>query len=461
MIYGVRPLVLLFALTVLTAGGSILYLSYVAHTAGTPIAAEFPAPETSVAINNATLTENLVAGHGFSLATTAPYTPDSWRTPGYPLFVYPFLALTGSFYPVLIAQILTLFLTVILIFKMAERLLGTKWATALCALYLFLPDTMLSASALLNENLFLLFFMAAFYLLFFSDVKNIYFKFALTGALFAIATYIRPASLYLLFIFIPAYFLFYLRWNELTKKNLVAGLILIIAYTGVLLPWCIRNEVQTGVFAFASTGPYVLFRQNATQFYEAYHHVSNLDARFALEDMAGIPHGVVPLEAQYSAVLEKVALQVIFEHPFRYALFHLTTFIPFFTSSGANDYWNFVQPMLPNFNPQPEPSLIQALNPFSLPLLLTVLGNHGWTLVENSFWGLVLILVLIGLWRSKDVRLMRLFFAVAVYFALVTGPISHARYRIPVEPLLLIGAFSAALYLYEKHGKNLHLRTRS
>jgi len=451
--------VFLFAVTVLTAGGSILYLSYVAHTSDTKVASEYPAPSLSVAYDSAIGAINLVDHGVFSRSTTSPFVPDMWRTPGHPFFVAPFYAIFGNFYPVLIAQVFILFLTVILIFKMAKRVIGQKWALVLSVLYLFLPTTMLSTSALLNENLFVFVFVIALYIFFFSELKNIYVRWAFTGFLFALTVYIRPASMYFLLFFIPAYFAFYMPWSEFSRKYIFAALIMIAAFLGTLAPWCVRNKIEFDSWQFASTGPFFLFRQNATQFYEGYNGISNLEARYALEDMAGIPRGPVPSDPKYSAVMQKVALEVIFAHPFRYAIWHLSTFIPFFTSSGANDYWVFVNNMGPNYNRPPEPSLIQALHPFKFSVLIIVLKNHGWTLLENIAWCLIALLVLIGLWRSKNIQLARIFFAIVLYFAFVTGPGAHARYRVPVEPLLLISAFSAASYLWEKRTRTISIST--
>jgi hypothetical protein len=225
---------------------------------------------------------------------------------------------------------------------------------------------------------------------------------------------------------------------------------MIAVFGGMLAPWYVRNHVELGTTSFSSVGPFVLFRQNASQFYEAFHNIPYLDARYTLEDRAGIPRGPVPDDLAHAAVLQKVALQVITEHPFRYALFHVTGFIPFFTGSGAHDYWWLIRNMSEwPFNPAPEPSLMQALHPFNISILIEDLKNHGWFLVENAFWGILVLFILIGLWRSKNRRLAWMFFAIMLYFAAVTGPIGHARYRIPVEPLMLVSAFSAGAYLWE------------
>lgn len=442
-----RPYLILLIISLLAAGSSIAFLSHTAQL----IPAPYPALETGMSDEYARLTRNLVHDQMFSMSTTSPLTPDAWRTPGYPAFIAPFYMLSGSFYPVLFAQILVLFATTVLLYRMSLTLLSPRWALGLSVLYILLPDTLLSVSSLLTENVFVFLFMSAIYICFFSQIGHLYVRWPLAGFLLALTVYIRPASLYIMLFLIPGYFLLYLPWREIRLRNVVAGALTVLVFAGTLMPWCIRNQQVLGVFTFASTGPYVLFRQNAVQFYEGLHDIPNLEARYALEDMAGVPRGPVPMDPKYSAALQHVALKVILEHPVRYAFFHATTFIPFFTSSGINDYWRFVQDMNPDTVIPPEPSLLQAIHPFSLPTLLIVLKNHGWTLVENAFWGTTTLLMLLGLWYSKNRRLMWMLFVIIMYFAAVTGPIAHARYRVPADPFILLIAASALSTLSERY----------
>lgn len=450
---GLRPYLILLLITVVTAGGSILYLTHVAENSSGPAATEFPALSGTMSGEYGTLARNLVDHGVFSLSTTAPIVPDAWRTPGYPVFIAPFYALFGSFYPVLLVQVLTLFLTVVLLYRMAGEVVGRDWALAVSIIYLLLPNTMLSAASLLTENLFVLCFMLVLYLCFFSKWSHAYLRWALAGLLLAVSVYIRPAALYILPFFLFGYFAFQLPWSQISRKRIIAAGFLVIVFAATLLPWLYRNQSVFGHFSFASTGAFVLFRQNATQFYENYNDIPNIEARYILLERAGLPPGPVPGDFKHSEALKRVAIEVIAEHPFAYGFFHLTTFIPFFTSSSAQNYWFFAQTLEPTFSPEPEPSLIQAIHPFSFPTLMVVLKNHGWTLVENAFWGAMTLLVLLGLWRSKDRRLAWMFFTLMIYFALVTGPIAHARYRMPVEPLILISAFSAvACFVRSRNG---------
>jgi len=441
-----RTYLALFIVTVVLAGANIGYFSWIAHTSPSPVAKQYPAVSTDEELEFATLAINMVDHHAFSLSTTSPYLATAWRPPGYPAFIAPFYAVFHSFYPVLYVQVLLLYLTVLLIYAIARRVIGDRPAFWLCILYLCLPDTLLSASTLLSENLFMLVFMAALYIFLSPKVQNLYAKWALTGFLLALATYVRVPSLYLLAFFIPAYFLFYLPWKDFSKRYVLAALCMIIAFAATLAPWCIRNEMHFGDSSFTSASAFELFKQNAGRFYEGISGSTHDETIATLEAKAGIPVGDVPTDLTYAPAMKRVALEVIFSHPYRYAFFQASAMVPFFFSPGAHDYWRFVMDMMPDFNPPPEPSFVQALNPLSIPLLITVFENHGWFLLENFFWLGVFLLVLLGLWKSRDTRQARFFFAIMIYFALITGPVAHARYRIPVEPLLLLGAFSAAVY---------------
>ena len=437
---------ILFITTLVFAGGSVGFLSYKAKTSPVPNAKLYPASGLGaggVTMDNYVMTKNLVEHRVFSRDLEAPFEPDTWRTPGYPFFAAIFYYIFSSFYPVLFFQIILLFFTSVLIFKMAEKMMDSNWAILPVLLYIILPTTLLTTSALFTENPFVFTLVAAFYFFLFSDFKNLYTKALLCGFLLAISAYIRPASFYLLFLFVPAYLIVYLRREEINRKQFIAVGLLILIFLATLAPWYLRNKKETGV--------YVLFRQNAAQFYSGLHNVSTLEGRDALLEMAGLPKGMVPRDTTHSEIMKKVAIQVISEHPFKYALFHFSTLIPFFTSSGANEYGRFVHDMLPDYNPAPEPSLLQALHPFSLPLLIVVLKNHGWTLVENALWAIITLFVFLSLWKSKNVRLSRIFFVIIIYFAAVTGPIAHARYRIPVEPFMLLMAFSFLNTIYSEY----------
>jgi 4-amino-4-deoxy-L-arabinose transferase-like glycosyltransferase len=449
-----QAFLVLFIATLITAGGSIAFLTYSVSQTERPAHATYPVATNAMSNEYALLARNIVDQGIFSRSTTTPYMPDAWRTPGYPTFLAPFYLVFGSFYPVLIAQMGILFITVCLLYRMGVALVGKRYALALSLLYLILPGTLFAVSTLLTENLFTFLLVAAVYVAFFAPLKRLYVQFALAGILLGLGAYVRPAGLYIAPFFVAGYLVFYVGLRHLRPRHLIASGVFLLAFICTLLPWCYRNEVRLGHFTFATTGSYVLFRQNAVQFYEAMHDLPNLEARYALEDMAGIPRGPVPEGPEYSEVMKHVAIEVITSRPLDYAFFHLTTFIPYFSASAAIIYERYWHDLTPGFNPPEEETLLQAIHPWSWPKVWTVVQNHGWTLVENAGWAFASFLFFLSFFWSNDRRMTRMLLVLVFYFALVTGPISQARYRIPTDPLILLGAFTTVAYLVENR-KNL------
>ncbi|KKP80618.1 MAG: hypothetical protein UR80_C0024G0005 [Parcubacteria group bacterium GW2011_GWB1_35_5] len=170
---------MIFIVSVVVIGSSILFISLTAKNSEAKEAKEYPALNIGVAgvtYDNGFLAKNLVENKVFSRSENAPFEPDTWRTPGYPFFVAIFYYLFGSLYPVLIAHIFLVFLTSLFIFKIVDKLTNHKLALIASILYIILPGTLLAASALFNETLFVFISMSALYLFLFSEVKNMYLK---------------------------------------------------------------------------------------------------------------------------------------------------------------------------------------------------------------------------------------------------------------------------------------------
>lgn len=86
------------------------------------------------------IARNLVQGNGFSQSQAAPYEPDTWRTPGYPLFLAGLMALLGDAPSrlILAQQVLSIF-NVILFHAIAVRYLTPRRAMAAALIFLVEP----------------------------------------------------------------------------------------------------------------------------------------------------------------------------------------------------------------------------------------------------------------------------------------------------------------------------------
>lgn len=443
----------LFILSITTSTASIAHLTYRTSKSDNPIAQHYPAPIQSDAWEYATIAKNLVNRGEFTLNTEPPYEKDTFRTPGYIFFVAVFYKIFGSFYPVLFAQAVISFLTCLIIFEIGKKMVGWKIGLAVSVLYIVDPNTMVGTSYLFSENLFMLFFLSCMWVLLFSEIKNISRRWAVAGLLFGIAALIRPIILYLPVVLLPSYLMFEWVQKKVDLKQILKSFaIFLLAFFAVISPWYIRNYQVSGVWGMSSNGTYTLFRENLPRFLSTI-TPGNPNFKKILMDRAGLTQEVVPRGLEYSEQMGRVVKEIVFEHPVRYGIYHVSSLASFFLNSGVHHYMKVSRDMVDSTPLPPEPGFAQAVTNHSIPLLIVVLKNHGFELIENFYWLAIFILCALSSKFSKDPARMRFFISIIIYFALITGPISHARYRIPVTPFLLLGAAMSVQYFVEKRIK--------
>ncbi len=252
---------------------------------------------------------NLAFNHSYSLAEQAPFTPSTYISPGYPLFLAAVLRLTGEipqFYStVLLIQALLSSLTVLLTFHLVLRLTHV-WAAFLGALWVAIsPQLIIGSGYVLTETLsgFLIVLSVTVYLLGWD--KRHWLWFALSGAMFACAALVRPAIL----LFPPLLCLASLLSKQQVKRHAA----LLVALVSVWAPWQIwqsdnrqPDEVNLAAAAFALGG--------------------YPDLTFKTPELRGYPYREDP---QYEAMTKSLAnaASVIWaralQQPWRYASWYL------------------------------------------------------------------------------------------------------------------------------------------
>jgi hypothetical protein len=152
--------------------------------------------------------------------------------------------------------------------------------------------------------------------------------------------------------------------------------------------------------------------------------------------------------AEKNRCLDQGVKKIIFNSPFKYALFHLKGSIRYFLDPGRFDLVTFF-----NIEEPDSPGFLTELNQNGLSGAIRLLRKQG--------WGLVFVLGLIFLFKllkaagfliyifrpGKDLP-FRIFLVVLVgYLALVTGPLGASRFLLPVELLIIGGAAKGWLSL--------------
>jgi 4-amino-4-deoxy-L-arabinose transferase-like glycosyltransferase len=313
-------------------------------------------------------------------------------------------------------------------------------------LYILDPAVMLLSFQYMSETLFMFLFMLFLFILLSRPIqpaipRSLFYA----GILLGVVTLVRPITQFLPpFVLAFIFFLHKGSWKAsrlyLSLGAFSLGMILIVT------PWMARNRLHAGEFQISVIGPY-----NLTYYVSLY-----LAAKY------GVPFEVV--RAQYQSNITRArsvgdpSSTVEFtrqnmEYVSRgiggdiagYLRFHLVNTLPFLTASSWKVPVIYYRSHVRE-NPLPPPSLAGYPNV----LLGARLGPVIAILLQRPpewFYGLerlarVLLFAFaaLPLWfEGRDRRIVCLFlFGLILYFAFLTGPVSHARYRLPGEPSLFL-----------------------
>jgi 4-amino-4-deoxy-L-arabinose transferase-like glycosyltransferase len=173
---------------------------------------------------------------------------ESYRTPGYPLFLGVThgtmkIPLSG----VILIQVLLTLCAAVIVFKAAGRI-DPRLAPLAFFIMLFDPSITVFSLMLLTESLFLLCVSIFIYagIAYLQEQKKAYLF--LTALTLAAATYIRPISFYLA---APVAVFLVAAGRKNIKKSVIHACIFLLVAQGLLLPWQWRNYRHSREFRFS------------------------------------------------------------------------------------------------------------------------------------------------------------------------------------------------------------------
>lgn len=403
---------------------------------------------------------NLLAGHGFSLDSQPPYRADAIRTPAYPLFVAAVYALTGPVpRHVALVQAALDALTAVLLALIVLRLTGKHWPAYLAAaLYALNPAALRFNNELLTETMLATVLTALVALLILSPPTRRT-LFAL-GLLTALALLIKPNLILLPVLLVPVLLL------TRPRPPLTALAAYGLALALLLAPWLIRNRLTFDEWLFSAAFDNNLHRVSAvatmvrvrgeaiapwSPAWEAIHGglVAQAEQRYGWVGPAQTGRDLLTREQQ----LANLARETLRQHPRAFLESHLLGFLRGWLPQ-EHRYWYEVASGQPwdALNPV-EGALGLALDrarvdgPLagvaffwqarfgSLPPLALALWL-GWLLAYAI--SAALILRALWLWLPHRPVLVLFLLALIGYVTFLPGPISYIRFRLPVQPLLIL-----------------------
>lgn len=392
--------------------------------------------------------------------------PELFRVPVYPLFLTLVQRISASPLSIPLAQAVLFSLSCLLIYSIGKNIGSTKIGLAAALGYLAIPATHHLYLLALSETLFQSTFLLWLYLLlrWVNQTSPSVVRSLILGGMSGSLALLRPAALFLL----PYTFGLIFFWHAVTrtkpnrKQSLVwikGVLVVSAAFCLVTGSWVLRNRQQANFSGISTISSYNLFYYNFADFTAVRFGLTRSEALDRQLAEVGLtqetadkndPAVIARLDTFNSRYVRRLGVD--------YTLFHLKKTALFFIQSDAKSFFAFIHTHVLQRGAYTDPSLIDFFTSHRWSELgIAVFRNPREVLFlfERFAWALFLAgsaLSLLIVPRDRR-RTMWLLFGIALYFALITGPVLMARYRLPAAPSLLLLSCVAIQELAHRRGK--------
>lgn len=389
------------------------------------------------------IAENLAERGVFSEARMEPYAPDTFRTPGYSLFVAFFgYIMGGGVWSVVAIQIILTALTALVIWEMGKRMGYAAPGFGAALLFALEPTVIFSTLTLMSEALFMCLFLFALYVWFFADeflTSN--YRAPLAGLLVGLAILVRPIGIFLPVVFLSGKALFVSK--EKVRSFGVSSLLFLATVAVVVFPWIMRNKAVSGVYGLSALSSYNLALSDVAYFLSYRDGISREDAVRRVNQEAGSLSEAEQYSLAYSSKLSEAAWSYIAADPLGYLGYHAVSSFSFFGASSVRTIANNIHSDgVREFFALDihTPGILTLMSNGDFSVLLEVLVLQGFFTLERVAWVLLAFFALLGAYRaaSSDYRMPAIFLLIILMWAFLTGPVFTPRYRIPGEPFLFI-----------------------
>lgn len=280
-----------------------------------------------------TVSQNIIAGHGFSDSSQPPYLPYSFRPPLYHYFIAWSYWLLGGYWGVIVLQILIGSILPLLAMRIVRYLFSRKIEVGTGILLALEPVSILYATIFYSEIVFMFLFSLSLLFLFryFKGKEALYLVFS--ACFLGFATLTRPTTEYLPILIIGI--LFWEARAHVTRETVMRAVLYGVIFLAVLSPWLYRNyslfgtavlSPQAGVNLYANAVPSMLAIENGTSYQQEYDAVQATGITGPNGTQVGGDRGYA-----------QTAIRILLAHPKALALSALNTGIAFFTHDGMFD----------------------------------------------------------------------------------------------------------------------------
>lgn len=379
---------------------------------------------------------------------------NSFRTPGYPLFVALLYSMSSSSVQfVLLVQIFVSLASIFLIYKIAVLFLQPK--ISLLSAFLFAFDTTQATYtvSLLTETLFVFLFLLSVYC-FCNYLKyNNILSLCISALILGLATLVRPILIFFPVVVVP---IILIERDMKTTHKLIRILCFVLIFFLTVSPWLLHNYSKYGEAKLSSISGLNLLYYNAA-YTEASKTGKSVDEARKEFNIKAAELGADTADIycfKNSSIYSAIAKQYIKGNLLLYAKQHLKGTINMFKGFG-------VQKLAMTLNLTAESNhseyigrsgIFNRITNFikgksaGILLLYLLLGLYLWTNYIFSVYGIFVLCK-----DRKMIMIILLFILIILYFAALTGVVGYPRYRIPLIPFINILCATGIFALYEKY----------
>ena len=409
--------------------------------------------------NYLALAEHLLEKQQFSVYEEETGYREAARTPGYPLFIAFANLISGGrkWFVIMLQCILEAFLACA-IFALAGALLNKVLPGLLAAmLYSIHPHQALYTTQVLSEILFtfVLFLSIASFIYFVCKRKTI--LILLAGGLLGIATLIRPISLYFV---VPIIIVCIFAFGKQLRFLIKLVTLFLLAFFVVLSPWYIRNIITYDKLFFATIGSLNIGFYNAAFIIAKKNGVTLEEAQLLVAEEVKRRHSIPDETYRYAsdnpeicAQIASYGFEVIRQNPGKYAALHmigfLHTFVPMEYTLLYKLFGKQGVERVGKTKAISKGVISDSFRGRFASMFRTVMNERfrkfPWWFTTiwfafSLFQLLIYFLALRGFahfWKQQKV-LFLFFLLTIIYFAILPGPVGDARFRVPIEPILVL-----------------------
>lgn len=388
-----------------------------------------------------TASRNLLDEGVFSVSENAPFKPETGRTPGYPVFLIPFVVADS---PQINAAVWTQAMLGAATAGLVQETAFVLWAgptAAICAGLLLALDFVvaLHEAYIGTEAVFLFVFVAGLYVFCLGLKSMRYRHFALAGIIFGVAALVRPVGIYY---FVPPALLM-LGFGLRQRPVFRTGVVFLLASLLVPALWMSRNAQVAGSWAFTTVEG--LTRAGVYEEYKSGRPYEQVLVELEKDFQAAQSESRAGLGGQ-STTLSGWSIRHMLRDPVALARMVGRESVRFLAGNGMKAAaWMLFKD--PHYDPMSLPIRPKGDNSSELTDLVLRHPSLGIALAAYlCFLACIYVLAMVGFVRAirEHGPMIPLILAASFFYFFVAsvGMGVHSRYRIPAMPALaLLGGY--------------------